>query len=196
MTTLGQHYDKLGQNYDINIQPGPACSQIGSCSYPSWDLRKKKAWIIMFKVSSGYRMFSCLIQEHSQWFVFMFEWLITLAEWGMGDPLGQPEFLLEQPRAREGTGLITVEYSILGNTGQRLELGQYWLPWNRGNTHDWHFSSSFSFFIKWRSLSLKMQFPQYVRNCLLKIKQLIINSCLWRYSNCHEINFNDVVSQF
>ena len=36
----------------------------------------------------------------------------------MGDPLGQPEFLLEQPRAREGTGLITVEYSILGDTWQ------------------------------------------------------------------------------
>ena len=39
--------DKLGQkcwqHYDIYIQPGPACSQIGSCSYPSWDLRKKKA---------------------------------------------------------------------------------------------------------------------------------------------------------
>ena len=38
---------KLGQtcwqHYDINTQPGPACSQIGSCSYPSWDLRKKKA---------------------------------------------------------------------------------------------------------------------------------------------------------
>ena len=90
---------------------------------------------------------------------------------------------------------------ILGNTWQYLELGQYWLPWNRGNTHDWHFSSGFSFFIRLRWLSLKMllsstQFPQYVRNCLLKIKQLIINSCLWRYSNWHEIDCKHVISQF
>ena len=45
----------------------------------------------------------------------------------MGDPLGQPEFLLEQPRAREGTGLITVEWNtqylaILGTTGQYLAI--------------------------------------------------------------------------